>query len=112
MSEKFTLEQPRGNCGAVELYEGALLTMATLMNGTRNQFLSRAGFTEKQNRRVTGSHGFHQIQNMAESRTLSPDSFKVHLAADFIFQIEPFLRDFVLEFGDFTIRQRVLHADC
>jgi hypothetical protein len=70
--------------------------MAASMNGTRNQFLSRAGFTEKQYRRVAGSHGFHQTQNVAESRTLSHNSFKVDLAADFIFQIQLLLSELLL----------------
>ncbi len=85
MSEKLTLEQSGRNRGAVQLYEGPLLTMAAVVNGTRNQFLPRAGFAQKQHRRVGGSHGFHQIQNVAQSRTLSHNSFKVYLATDFIF---------------------------
>src|ERR1700678_3204287 len=48
---------------------------------------------------------------MAESRTLPHNSFKVHLATDFVFQIQFFLGEFVFEFSDFTIRQRVLHTD-
>jgi hypothetical protein len=30
---------------------------------------------------------------------------------DFVFQIQLFLRKLVFEIGDFTVRQRVLHAD-
>src|SRR5579863_1961343 len=111
MSKKLTLEQSCGNRSAVELYEGPILTPAAFMDGARNQFLSGAGLPQKQNRRVARSHGFHQVQNMAESRTLPHNSFEVHLAADFVFQIQFFLREFVLELGDFTVRQRVLHAD-
>src|ERR1700674_917489 len=91
MSKKFTLEQPRWNRGAVELYEGPFFTPAAFMNRARDQFLSRTGFTEKQYRRVAGSHRFHKVQNMAESRTLPHNSFKVHLATYFIFQIQFFL---------------------
>src|SRR5580698_1920692 len=111
MSKKLTLEQSRRNRSTVELYEGPLLAAAAFMDRPRDQFLSRAGLPEKQNRRVAGSHGLHEVQNMAESRTLPHNSFEVHLAANFVFQIQFFLREFVLEIGDFTVRQRVLHTD-
>src|SRR5882762_6283642 len=91
MSEKLTLEQPRRNRRAVELYEGSRLAPAAFMNRARNQFLSRTGFTEKQHCRVARSHRFNEIQNMAERRALADNSLKVHLATDFIFQIQFFL---------------------
>jgi hypothetical protein len=47
-----------------------------------------------------------EIQYMAESRTLSNDSFKVHLAADLLFQVQLLLGEFVFEIGDFSVRQR------
>src|ERR1700722_17545113 len=111
MSKKLTFEQSHWNRSAVELYERPVLSAAALMDRARDQFLSGAGLPEKQHRRIAGSHGFHQIQNMAECRTLPHDSFKVHLAADFVFQIQFFLGEFVFEISDFTVRERVLHTD-
>src|SRR5580700_7290152 len=111
MSKKFTLEQSCRNRSTVELYEGPLLAAAAFMDRPRNQFLSGAGITEKQNRRVARSHGFHEVQYVAEGRTLPHNSFEVHLAANLIFQIQFFLCKLVLEISDFTIRQRVLHTD-
>src|SRR5438309_3801644 len=111
MSKKLTLEQSGWNCGAIELHEGPLFTPAAFMDGARNQFLARTGLTKKQHRRVAGSHSFHQFQNMAESRTLPHNSFEVHVAAEFVFQIQLFLRELVFEIGDFTVRQGVFHAD-
>jgi len=61
MSKEFALKQSSRNRGAVELYKGPFLTLAAFMDGARNQFLSRAGFAQKQHRRVAGSHGFHEI---------------------------------------------------
>jgi hypothetical protein len=49
----------------IDLYKGLLLTPGCVMDRARNQFLSRAGLAQKN--RVAGSHGFHEIQNMAES---------------------------------------------
>src|SRR5689334_2206905 len=85
--------------------------MAALMNGPRNQFLSRAGFAQKQHGRLAGSHGFHQMQNVTESRTLSHNSFKVYLPTDFIFQIEFFLCELVFQFGYLAIGQAILDGD-
>src|ERR1700687_843474 len=111
MSKKLTLKQPRRNRSAVQLYEGPLLSPAAFMDCPRNQFLSGASFPEKQYGRVAGGHGFHEVQDMAKSRTLPNNSFEVHLAPDLVFQIQLFLREFVFEISDFTICERVLHAD-
>ena len=50
MSKKLTLEQSGRNRGAVELYEGPLPTPAAFVDRARDQFLSRAGFAQKQYR--------------------------------------------------------------
>jgi len=50
--------------------------MAAVMNGTRNQFLSGAGFAQKQHGRVAGSHGLHQLQERFGANGRAP-----HLAA-------------------------------
>src|SRR6267154_351686 len=111
MSKKFALEQSSWNCGTVELYKGPLLAHAAIMNGAHNQFLSRTGFSQKQYSGVAGSHGFHEIQNAVESRTLSHNSFEVHLPANFLFQVQLFLSELVFQFGDLAIGQRILHRD-
>src|SRR4029077_8700197 len=112
MSKEFTLEKSGRNRGAVEFYKGPLLTPAALVDGARNQFLSCAGFTEQQYRRVCGSHGLDEIQPPAESRTLSHNSFEVHLATDFVLQIQLFLSQLVLQFGDLAIDQGIFDGDC
>src|SRR6266852_1147597 len=104
MSKKLTLEQSGRNRGAIEFYEGPVLAPAAFVDRARNQFLARTGFAEKQHRRVAGSHGFHQVQNMTEGRTLPHNSFEVHFAAEFVFQIQLFLRELVFEISDFTVR--------
>ena len=85
MSKKLTFQQARGYGGTVEFDEGPILAPAALMDGPRNQFLSRASFAEQQYRRIAGRHGFYQAQNIVKSRTLSNNPFEVHLAADLIF---------------------------
>src|SRR4029077_18863458 len=111
MSKQLALKQSGWNRSTVEFYECPLLAPAAFVDGARNQLLPRAGFAEKKYGRVTGSHGFDQIQDMAQSRTLPHNSFEIHLAADFVFQIQLFLRQLVFEISDLAVRQRVLHTD-
>src|SRR5207245_9421422 len=95
MPEKLALQQSGRNRGAVQFYKGPILAPAAVMDGACNQFFSRARFAQKQHGRVAGSHGFNETQNMAESRTLPHTSFEVHLAADFIFQLQLFFCELV-----------------
>ena len=48
------------------------------------------------------------LKAIAQGRTLSHNSFIVHLATDFVFQIQLFLGEFVLQFRDLAIGQGVL----
>ena len=48
---------------------------------------------------------------MAECGTLPNNSFRVHLSADLVFQIEFLLRELVSEIGDLAISQCVLYRD-
>src|SRR3984893_3735590 len=49
---------------------------------------------------------------MAEHRTLSHNSFEVHLATNFVFQIQLLLRELVFQFGDLAIGHAILDGDC
>src|ERR1700722_14861062 len=42
VSEKFTFEKPKRDCGAVQFDEGSLPAAAQIVNGSRNQFFSGA----------------------------------------------------------------------
>src|SRR5437879_12788863 len=101
MSKELTLEQSGWNGGAVELHKSPLLSPAAFMDRTRNQLLAGTGFTEKQYRRVAGSYRLHQLQNMPECRTLAYNSFEVHLAPDFVLQIQLLLSELVLAVRNF-----------
>src|SRR5260370_38243107 len=102
------MEQPGRKGGAVELHESPILAPAAFMDGAGNQFLSRTGFTETQYRRVAGSHRLHEVKNTAASRTLPPNSFKVHLATDSIFQTNFFTRHLLFYVGELALRPRIL----
>src|ERR1700724_3964926 len=49
---------------------------------------------------------------MAEYRTLSHNAFEVHLATNFIPQIQLLLSELVFQFGDLAIGQAILDGDC
>ena len=49
---------------------------------------------------------------MAKCRTLAHNPFEVHLTADLVFEIQLFLRQSVLQVGNLTVRERILHTDC
>src|ERR1700680_3567373 len=49
---------------------------------------------------------------MAEYRTLSHNSFEVHLATNFILQIQLLLSELVFQFGDLERGKAILDGDC
>src|SRR5215469_6861071 len=49
---------------------------------------------------------------MSQSRTLSHDSFKIHLTANFVFEVQLFLRELVFQFRNLPVDQRILHGNC
>ena len=48
---------------------------------------------------------------MLERRAVPHDLLEIHLAADFILQVEFLLGKLVFEFGDLLVRQRVFNRD-
>jgi len=47
-----------------------------------------------------------------EPRALAYNPFKIHLPADFVFQIQLLLGQLVLKLGDFAIDSRIFDCDC
>src|SRR5262249_45932867 len=52
VTEKFALQQAGGNRRAIELHEGLMLSVASVVDGTGNQFLACASLAKNQNGRV------------------------------------------------------------
>ena len=65
MSEELTLEQRTGNSGAVEREKSFLLPPATLVDGTGDQFLARAGLTQQEHGGIARGNHFHKLQDLA-----------------------------------------------
>src|SRR5271165_3995162 len=80
------------------------------MNGPRDQFLPRTRFAQDHHGGTRFGHCFDLPEHLLQGRTLSDDLFKVVLCLDLIFHVYFFLRQFVLEFGDFLKCQRVIQG--
>src|SRR5882724_4148037 len=109
--EELALEQSRGNGGTIQLHEGVRTPRAQVVNGACNELFARAGLAGDEDGRLGGRHGLHLVQHAAEGGAGPHDVLKGQLTADFLFQIELFLREVVLERGDLAIGERVLDGD-
>src|SRR5260370_7280057 len=86
-------------------------TGAQIMNGTRNQFFSRARLSINQHCRIRRRYGSHSFENFAQRSTISDDLRKIHFRADFVFQIEFFLRELLFQFPNLAVSKRVLDGE-
>src|ERR1700730_10934801 len=82
------------------------------MNGTRNQFFSRARLAINQHCRIRRRYGPHSFENSAQRSTISDDLRKIHFRADFVFQIELFLRELLFEFPNLAVGKCILDREC
>ncbi len=87
MTKQFAFEQPGRNSRTIEFHECTLLAPAVIVNGPRNQFLSRTGVAQQKHGRIAGRDRFYQFENVLQGRTCPDNLLKVHLAADLFFQI-------------------------
>src|SRR5260370_18539234 len=112
VSEQLAFEQACRNCRTIELDERLRATGAQIMNGTRNQFLSRARLSINQHGRVRRRYDSHSFEDSAQRSTISDDLDKIHFRADFIFQIEFFLRELLFQFPNLAVGKRILDGEC
>src|SRR5207245_5624402 len=112
VAEQLAFEQARRNRRAVQLDECPLLAPAAVVDGPGNKLFSRAGFAEQQDCRVVGRDCLDQLQDVLERRARPYDLLEVHLAAYLFFQIELFLRKFVLQFRNLTVGKVVFDGNC
>src|SRR5215470_10584532 len=87
VTEQFTLEQSRGDGGAVYLHKIAACAIAQSMDCARNQFLSRSCLAENQHGSIAGCNCFHLIQHLRQRRALTDNVFEVERIANFFLEI-------------------------
>src|ERR1700751_3856896 len=81
------------------------------MNGSRNQLFSCPGFSVNQHRRISRCDGFRALQDSAQRSATSDDLSEIHFRAEFIFQIEFFLRELLFQFSNLTVGNRILDSE-
>src|SRR5260370_29464581 len=81
------------------------------MNGSRNQFLARARLSINQHRRICRRYGFRLLEDFAQGSAASHDLRKIHFVTDFIFEIQLFLRQLVLQLSNLPKGKRILHGN-
>src|SRR5258708_17598210 len=111
VSEQLPFQQTCRNGRAVQLDERLRAAGAQIMNGPRNQFFSRAGLSVNQHCRIRRRYGSHSFEYSAQRSTISNDLGKIHFRADFIFQIEFFLRALLFHFPNLTVCKRILDGE-
>src|SRR6266478_5029403 len=108
VSKQLAFQQTCRNCRAVQLDERLRAAGAQIMNGPRNQFFSRARLSINQHCRIRRRYGSHSFEYSAQRSTISNDLGKIHFRADFIFQIEFFLRELLFQSPNLAVRKRIL----
>src|ERR1700730_16318386 len=81
------------------------------MNGSRNQLLSRARLSVDQHGRIGRRDGFNPLQDSSERSATADDLSEIHFRADFIFQIEFFLRELLFQFPNLAVGKGVLDGE-
>src|SRR6266852_905032 len=81
------------------------------MNAARNQLLSCACLAINQHRRIGRRDGFHPLQGSAQRSATPDDLSEIHFRADFIFQIEFFLRELLFQFPNLAVGKRILDGE-
>src|SRR5579864_539418 len=76
-----------------------------------DQFLPGSSFTKHQYGSVTWGRNFNLLESVPEYRAVSDHFAKIKFGADFIFQIELFLGESILEPGNFLVGARIVNCD-
>src|SRR6266849_1862891 len=82
------------------------------MNGSRNEFFSCTSISINEHSRVCRSDRLHLLQHTAQRCAFSDDLREIHFAADFIFEIELFLRELVFQLSNLSKGACILHGNC
>ncbi len=97
MAEQLALEQPRGDGGAVELDEGAVLAAAVVVDGAGDEFFAGAGLAQQQDGGVAWGDGLDELEDVAERGAVADDLVEVQLGADLVFEVELLLGELLFE---------------
>src|SRR5580700_922118 len=81
------------------------------MDRARDQFFPGPGFPIDKDRGIGGRYDFDLLEDEPQCLALTDDLFKLQLTADFVFEVQLLLGEFVLEVGNFAERHCVFYRD-
>src|SRR5713101_6246831 len=81
------------------------------MNGSRNEFFSCTRISINEHSRVCRSDRLHLLQDTSQGCAFSDDLREIHFAADFIFEVELFLRELVFQLSNLSKGACILHGN-
>jgi hypothetical protein len=87
------------------------VALAEIMDCPGYEFFAGTGLSIDEYRRPRRGYRFDLAENLPQHRAVADNLLKIHFAADFIFEIELFLGEFVLKFRDLTIGEGVVDGD-
>src|SRR5688572_18401150 len=85
VAKQLAFEKPGGNGRTVQRDEGKMFARAHSMDGPRNQFLSRSGFSQNQNSRIGWRDHLSLPQNALQRRAVAYHLLEVLFEFDLVF---------------------------
>src|SRR5260370_18379994 len=79
-----------------------------MRDASGNQFSPRARLAVNQQCRMRRRYGSHCFEQSTQLSTISDALGEIHFRADFIFQIEFFLRELLFQSPNLAVRKRIL----
>src|SRR5579863_3972199 len=110
MAEQLALEQPRRNRRTIQLYKGVRLPGTKIVQRSSDQLFSGAGLSINEHGGIGGRHNLDFLQDVAKGFAISDNLFEVKFAANLGLEIDIFLGELILEFGNLPIRERIFNG--
>jgi len=111
VTEQFAFEQPRRYGRAIDFDQRAFVAPAQGMDRAGDQFLARARLTADQNGGIGWRHSFDLFENAFEQLACADQLLEVVFGTDFVFEVEFFAGELVLERVYFAVSQRIFNRD-
>src|SRR6266498_870599 len=111
VTEQFAFEQPRRYGRAIDFDQRAFVAPAQGMDRAGDQFLARARLTADQNGGIGWRHSFDLFENAFEQLACADQLLEAVFGTDFVFEVEFFAGELVLERVYFAVSQRIFNRD-
>ncbi len=110
MAEELAFEEAGGDRRAVHLHEGAVLSTAHVVDGTRHEFLAGPRLPKDEDGRVGRRDRPRLLQDLLKGFASAHDLPEAPLGPDLFFQVDLLLGEPVLEEGQLLEVEGVVHG--